>query len=174
MTSFHMAWRRYIRKVDAPSAMSRDGSAMQRESSEQRRGSATITNRAFPFFRSWLAFASHLGGAFAGRVAVGVLLVSTAMCSAIWTGSIGAVLGKDNGSGRVFVREAPPGMGAAKAGIAVGDEVVAIEGRPTAKMSPEEVHEALAGKVGTKVKVSVVRAGVTLQYDVERGPLQGT
>jgi C-terminal processing protease CtpA/Prc len=96
------------------------------------------------------------------------------MCSGTWTGSVGAVLGKSNADGRVFVREAPASMGAARAGIAVGDEVVAIDGRLVAKMTPEEVHEALAGKVGTKVKIRVVRAGVTIEYDVERGPLQGT
>jgi len=103
-----------------------------------------------------------------------MLLVGTAACSAPWTGSVGAVLGKSNVDGRVFVHEVPPDMGAAKAGILVGDEVVAIDGKPVAKMSPPEVHEALAGKVGTKVRVSVVRDGVTKDLVVERGPLSGT
>ncbi len=87
---------------------------------------------------------------------------------------MGAVLGKDNANGRLFVREAPAGMGAAKAGLEVGDEVLAIDGKPVAKMSPPEVHEALAGKVGTKVKVTVARGGTTLDYVIERGPLAGT
>jgi carboxyl-terminal processing protease len=65
-------------------------------------------------------------------------------------------------------------MGAAKAGIAIGDEVIAIDGKPVAKLTPVEVHEALAGKVGTKVRVSVVRNGVSIDYLVERGPLTGT
>ena len=87
---------------------------------------------------------------------------------------MGAVLAKDNADGRVFVREAPPGMGAARAGMAVGDEVIAIEGRAVSKMTPEEVHEALAGKVGTKVRVTVMRAGASVELSVERGPLMGT
>jgi len=103
-----------------------------------------------------------------------LLLASTAPACTTWTGSVGAVLGKDNATGRLFVREAPASMGAAKAGIAVGDEVVAIEGKPVAKMSPPEVHEALSGKVGTKVKVTVLREGTTLELVIERGPLAGT
>ncbi len=84
------------------------------------------------------------------------------------------MLGKSNADGRLFVRDAPPEMGAAKAGIAIGDEVIAIDGKPVAKLTPVEVHEALAGKVGTKVRVSVVRNGVSIDYLVERGPLTGT
>jgi len=84
------------------------------------------------------------------------------------------VLAKSNVDGRVFLREVPAGMGASKAGMAVGDEVVAIDGRPVLKMTPEEVHEALTGKVGTKVKITVQRAGVVIELSVERGPLAGT
>ncbi len=65
-------------------------------------------------------------------------------------------------------------MGAAKAGLEVGDEVVSIEGKPVGAMSPEAVHEALQGKVGTKVRITVVRAKVSLDVVVERGPLAGT
>jgi carboxyl-terminal processing protease len=74
----------------------------------------------------------------------------------------------------MFVHEAPAGMGAARAGIVAGDEVVAIDGKPVAKMTPTEVHEVLTGKVGTKVRVTVLRAGLTVEVDVERGPLAGT
>jgi C-terminal processing protease CtpA/Prc len=65
-------------------------------------------------------------------------------------------------------------MGAARAGIAVGDEVVAIEGRAVKAMTPEEVHEALSGKVGTKVTMTILRGGTTIELHVERGPLAGT
>lgn len=130
---------------------------MYGESSEQRRGSATGRFKGV-----------------AGCLALAMLIASTAACSTTWTGSVGAVLAKDNTDGRLFVRETPPGMGAARAGVAIGDEVIAIEGTPVAKMTPAEVHEALAGKVGTKVKVTIVRAGSTIEYTVERGPLTGT
>jgi S1-C subfamily serine protease len=174
MTSFHMAWRRYVREVSSPWSVSwtvleRVG-VIRRESSEQRRGSATVTNTVHrptsphPVFR---VIRLTLALALAILVAVG------GGC-ATWTGSVGAVLAKDNATGRVFVRDVPPGMGAARAGLAAGDELVAIEGKPVVKMTPEEIHEALAGKVGTKVKVTVMRGGSTVEYVVERGPLAGT
>jgi carboxyl-terminal processing protease len=84
------------------------------------------------------------------------------------------VLGKSNADGRVFVREVPAGMGAARAGMAVGDELLTIEGKAVTGMSAEEVHEALAGKVGTKVRVTVMRGGTIVELSVERGPLAGT
>jgi carboxyl-terminal processing protease len=83
-------------------------------------------------------------------------------------------LGKDNADGRVFVRDAPPDMGAAKAGIRVGDEVLAVDGAPVGPMSPEGIHSAVAGAVGSKVRVTVRRRDQTLTIVVERGPLQGT
>jgi predicted metalloprotease with PDZ domain len=171
MTSFHMAWRRYFREVSSPSsvtwtALERVG-VIRRESSEQRCGSATVTNTVHR------PTSPHPGFRPVRVILVAAVALLVAGC-ATWTGSVGAVLAKSNADGRVFVRDVPPGMGAARAGIAVGDEVVAIEGKPVVKMTPEEVHEALAGKVGTKVKVTVLRAGVTVECNVERGPLSGT
>ncbi len=148
---------------------------MQAECSEQRLGSATVTNRGGFFWGRLAACALCL--AWSGAVSGGSfapLLVGTGGCSTTWTGSVGAVLGKDNVDGRLFIREAPPGMGAARAGIEVGDEVVAIDGKPVGKMTPAEVHDALSGKVGTKVRITLVRAGVTIERNVERGPLAGT
>ncbi len=81
------------------------------------------------------------------------------------------MLGKDVRSGRLFVREVPPGMYAAAAGVHEGDEVVAIDGAPVADMSPAEVHQRLAGIVGTKVVLLVVRNGETRPVEIIRGPL---
>jgi S1-C subfamily serine protease len=168
MTSFHMAWRRYSWTDAARSAKRKGVSAMRRESSEQRLGSATVPSHLAHLAR----FARLASGRWRPGLAVAMLLVGTA-CSAGWSGSIGAILGKGNDDGRLFVREAPAGMGAARAGVAVGDELVAIDGKPVARMSPTEVHEALAGKVGTKVKLTVLRGGTTTDVEVERGPLSG-
>jgi len=71
----------------------------------------------------------------------------------------------------VFVREAPPDMGAAKAGVRVDDEIVAIDGTKVADMTPTEVHDKLAGDVGTKVTLTVRHGGETRDVVVERGPL---
>ena len=101
-----------------------------------------------------------------------VLLVFVSGCGSTWKGSVGAVLGKDNRTGRVYVRDVPQGMGAEKAGILVEDEVTAIDGTPVAKMSPEEVHGALAGAVGSKVTLTLLRRGALVTVVVERGPLR--
>ncbi len=63
-------------------------------------------------------------------------------------------------------------MGAAKAGVEQGDEVTAIDGKEVSAMTPDEVHQALAGAVGTKVKLTIVRDGQTLRFDVQRVPLR--
>ena len=85
---------------------------------------------------------------------------------------MGAVLGKDNHDGRVYVRQLPEGMPAARAGLKVDDEIVAIDGKPVRPMSPAEVHEALAGPIGSTVRLSVFRQGEPLEFVVQRGPLR--
>jgi S1-C subfamily serine protease len=109
-----------------------------------------------------------------GSFAVVLTLVGLlcAACGGAWDGSVGAILGKDNRTGRLFVREAPPGLGAAQAGIQAGDELTQIDGKPVASMSADDVHRALAGKVGTKVGLTVTHAGEARTVLVERGPLQ--
>jgi C-terminal processing protease CtpA/Prc len=74
---------------------------------------------------------------------------------------------------RLYLRDAPPDMSAAKAGMQRGDEVTAIDAKPVLGMSPNDVHGALAGAVGTKVKLTVLRDGQNLTFEVERGPLRG-
>ncbi len=105
------------------------------------------------FFAGWAAF---FGAACGGGV----------------MGSVGAVLGKDNQDGRVYVRELPPEMPGARAGLKLDDEIVAIDGKPIRPMSPDEVHEALSGPIGTNVMLSVVRDGESLVVTVRRGPLR--
>lgn len=103
---------------------------------------------------------------------IGLCLIAAIAGCGGWNGSVGAILGKDNRSGRVFVREVPPGLGAAQAGLEEGDEVIAIEGKPTAAMSADELRAALRGKVGTAVNVTIVRRGETRAVKVERSPFQ--
>jgi carboxyl-terminal processing protease len=106
------------------------------------------------------------------RLALTLLLLAAA-CAQRWSGSVGAVLGKNNRDGRLYVREVPADMGAAKVGIQAGDEVTAIDGKAVSSMTPDEVHAALAGAVGSKVKLTVVRDGQALTFEIERGPLRG-
>jgi membrane-associated protease RseP (regulator of RpoE activity) len=106
-----------------------------------------------------------------GACLVAVIAASAAGCGG-WNGSVGAILGKDNHTGRVFVREVPPGLGAAQAGLEEGDEVTAIEGKPTKAMTADELRTALRGKVGSPVNVTIVRRGETSTVKVERSPFQ--
>jgi len=105
------------------------------------------------------------------RLAAALLMILAGACGNTWTGSIGAILAKNNQNGRVFVREVPPEMGAAKAGLYVDDELVAIDGKPVASMTGDDLHKALSGKVGTRVRLQIVRNGTTREVAVERGPL---
>lgn len=100
--------------------------------------------------------------------AAAVLLVA---CAATH-GSIGAVLGQDKTDGRVFVRQAPASMAAARAGIEVGDEVLLIDGRDVRSMSPEAIHLALEGDQGTRVSLTILRRGAIQRIAVDRGPLK--
>ena len=103
-------------------------------------------------------------------LALGLLLLGVGCAPQV--GSVGAVLGKDVNSGRLYVREVAPAMGAAAAGVRDGDEVIAIDGEPVGDMSPREVHTRLRGGVGTKVVLLIVREGVTRKVEVQRGPLE--
>ncbi|MEO8874591.1 MAG: PDZ domain-containing protein [Polyangiaceae bacterium] len=91
---------------------------------------------------------------------------------ASWDGSVGAVFARDNPTGRVFVRDAPSDMAGAKAGLLVGDELVSIDGHPVKPMYPADLQKALEGRVGTKVKLQVLRNGGLMNLEVERGPFR--
>jgi len=83
------------------------------------------------------------------------------------------VLGQARSDGRVTVREAPPGYPAARAGIGAGDEVLLIDGRDVREMSPEAIHLALEGDIGSTVHLTLLRKGKVLRVALERAPLGG-
>jgi C-terminal processing protease CtpA/Prc len=53
-----------------------------------------------------------------------------------------------------------------------GDEVLFIEGRDVRAMSPDAIHLALEGQVGTSVQLTLVRQGQIKRVPVKRGPLE--
>jgi len=61
--------------------------------------------------------------------------------------------------GRVFLKEIFAGGGAAKAGLKVGDEIVAVEGQSVAGLPRAEISRRMRGRPGTEVKVSVKPGG---------------
>ncbi|PKN49145.1 MAG: hypothetical protein CVU63_02960 [Deltaproteobacteria bacterium HGW-Deltaproteobacteria-20] len=88
-------------------------------------------------------------------------------------GSIGAVLSKHNATGQVTIREVPPNMEAASAGLQPGDRILLIDGRDVRPMNAEQVHEALVGPIGSTVALTVERDGRILRLEVKRGRLRG-
>jgi S1-C subfamily serine protease len=134
---------------------------------------ATTTSRPYAplariFQRLWNA--AVLSAALTSFVASGG--VAAVACGGSAGGSIGAVLGKRHGDGRVYVRDVPAGMTGAEAGLEPGDEIVAIDGRDVRTMSTEDVQGALRGKIGTTVVLTVDRAGARRDVPVRRGPFR--
>jgi carboxyl-terminal processing protease len=84
---------------------------------------------------------------------------------------VGAVLGRDNETRAVHVREVPEGLGAEKAGLLPDDEIVMIDGLYVKDMGAEEVRRRLRGPAGSKVALTVVRGAEVRHLEVTRAPL---
>ena len=84
-------------------------------------------------------------------------------------GTIGAVLGQ-RADGRLFVREAPPGLAARRAGVVPGDEILLIDGRDVRAMDDRELHRALSGEEGAPVKLTLVRNEAVIRVTLARTP----
>ena len=83
-------------------------------------------------------------------------------------GTIGAVIAQDGESGRLFVRDVPPGLAADKAGVKRGDEILLIDGLDVRAMTPQQIHAALSGEVDATVKLTLVRGERVLRVTVKR------
>lgn len=99
------------------------------------------------------------------------LLTSCAISSCgppSWQGGIHVLVGWS--PTRVRVVEVPDRGPAARAGLAPGDVIVAIEGAPVAGLSAAEVHARLRGEVGSEVHLTVLRNDQELTLSVPRTP----
>ncbi|HLV66137.1 MAG TPA: PDZ domain-containing protein [Polyangiaceae bacterium] len=85
-------------------------------------------------------------------------------------GTIGAILAQTPDR-RLYVRGAPENLGAARAGVRPGDEILLIDGQDVRQMSADSVHRALAGSVGTPVKLTLVRGDSIVRVTVLRTEL---
>jgi C-terminal processing protease CtpA/Prc len=81
------------------------------------------------------------------------------------------VLGQQT-DGRVFLREVPPDLAAAQAGLKEGDELLLIDGRDVRQMTSDQIHSALEGEVGQPVRLTAVRGQRILRVTVTRTPAQ--
>ncbi|MDF2695393.1 MAG: uncharacterized protein K0S65_3776 [Labilithrix sp.] len=102
----------------------------------------------------------------------GVIAVSAGIsaCASSAPGTIGAALGQQTDH-RLFVRAVPPGQGAERAGLAIDDEILLVDGRDVRAMSQEDVRRAVRGDVGSTMVVTVLRGTEKLEIKVVRTPL---
>jgi C-terminal processing protease CtpA/Prc len=105
-------------------------------------------------------------------LALGLLLSSTLPACADSRGTIGAVMAQDDQSGRLFVREVPPNLAAARAGIKAGDEILLVDGVDVRAMDTKQIHRALEGDIDTTVKLTVVRGDGVLRVTLRRTEAQ--
>jgi C-terminal processing protease CtpA/Prc len=105
------------------------------------------------------------------RPGFAVLLVALGLgCGSSAPGTIGAALGQQ-ADHRLFVRSMPPGQGAERAGLAIDDEILMIDGKDVHAMSEDDVRRAVRGDVGTTMTVTILRNGEKREVKVVRTPL---
>lgn len=88
-------------------------------------------------------------------------------------GSMGAVLGRDNDTHALYVRDVPEGLGADLAGLLPGDEIVMIDGVYARDLDAREIGRRLRGDVGTTVELTLLRANEVRRVRVRRTPMRG-
>ncbi|MGZ3418821.1 MAG: PDZ domain-containing protein [Polyangiales bacterium] len=86
-------------------------------------------------------------------------------------GSIGVVAVRE-ATGRIVITEVPAGGAGARAGLEVGDEIVAVDGVAVAGMSADDFHRAVRGPVGTRVTIDVRRDGMIHKIAVDRAAMR--
>lgn len=123
-----------------------------------------LVSENFPAPRAGAKFRTHLAAA--GAVAcIASGLLACAAGSEI--GSIGAVLGRDEESNELFVREvssSAPG----EPGLMVGDEIVMVDGVFVRGLSKNDLRLAMRGQVGSTVRVTVVRGAQVEHLTIKR------
>jgi C-terminal processing protease CtpA/Prc len=87
-------------------------------------------------------------------------------------GTIGAVIAQQPDTGRLFLRDIPPGLAAARAGLKPGDEVLLIDGVDVRAMDAKQIHAVLTGDVDTPVKLTIVRGEQILRVTLKRTEAQ--
>jgi predicted metalloprotease with PDZ domain len=102
-----------------------------------------------------------------------VVLPLLSGCGGAVSGSMGAVLGRDNDTRSLYVREVPPGLGAASAGLLPGDQIVMIEGLYVRDLDAKTIHDKLRGEVGSTVALTILRRDEVLRVRVTRGAARG-
>jgi S1-C subfamily serine protease len=103
---------------------------------------------------------------------LGVATLSLVVSCFSGKGTIGAVISQDADSGRLFLREVPPKLAAARAELKPGDEILLIDGLDVRRMDAQQINAALSGEVDSPVKLTIIREEQVLRVTLERTEAQ--
>ena len=79
-----------------------------------------------------------------------------------------------NSKDQCYIKKLIPNAPAMKAGLLENDIITAVAGKSVAGLSLDEISKRIQGKEGTTVKVTVIRAGKTLNYNIKREKFNAT
>ncbi len=77
------------------------------------------------------------------------------------------MIAQDNDTGRLFLREVPPGLAAARGDLKVGDEILLIDGVDVRFMDAKAINAALVGEVDSTVKLTLIRGRASAARDAQ-------
>ncbi len=83
---------------------------------------------------------------------------------------LGVHISVDEQAGIVNVEGVVPGSGAERAGMAVGDKILRLDGRTLKGMSEGEVARTMRGKAGTSVTLTILRDAEIVTRTIKRAP----
>ena len=101
---------------------------------------------------AWLSLGLALGACGADRGTIGALIAQTP-------------------DKQLILRDVPPKLAAAQAGLRPGDEILLIDGRDVRELDERGVHQVLGGNVGDPVKLTLLRDGRVVRVTLRRTPL---
>jgi carboxyl-terminal processing protease len=82
------------------------------------------------------------------------------------------VIAQDGDTGRLFLREVPPGLAAGQAKLKPGDEILLIDGLDVRRLDPKQINAALSGDVDSTVKLTLIRGEQVLRVTLKRTEAQ--
>lgn len=115
-------------------------------------------------------FPCRFAGGLSGLALALAIVSGVVGCGSPAPGTIGAALGQ-KADRRLFVRSIPPGQGADRAGLALDDEILAIDGKDVRSMTQDDVRRAVRGDVGSSMTLTILRGGQKREVKVVRTPL---
>ncbi|MCA1665217.1 MAG: PDZ domain-containing protein, partial [Myxococcales bacterium] len=83
---------------------------------------------------------------------------------------LGLRINVEEQTGVVNIEGVVPGSGAERAGLAVGDKILRLDGKTLKGMSEGDVARSMRGKAGTSVTLTVLRDAEILTRTIKRAP----